>query len=150
MGYLIRESEFPDKSNAINCDFTFGYEEGIKKDSSSYYKNLIKKGVFKRHKKTRHKKTNSKSEITDLEIDQLKTVKEIFSNHGTNYKIIISPMYDQVPLERDQVQLLNEIFGEENIYNFSGKNRFTEPISNYYESSHYRTHVADEIFKIIY
>ncbi len=59
-------------------------------------------------------------------------------------------MYDQIPLEKEQLNLLYDIFGKENVYDFSGKNEFTESVFNYYENSHYRPHVAAEIMDIIY
>jgi len=80
----------------------------------------------------------------------LKKIKEIFTRHNTRYKIIISPIYDQIPLEQEQLNLLYEVFGKENVYDFSGKNRFTEPISNYYETVHFKPYVAHEILNIVY
>ena len=65
-------------------------------------------------------------------------------------KIIISPVYDQIPIEEEQIELLEQIFGEENIYNFSEKNKFTESIYNFYEASDCRPHVANKIMDIIY
>jgi len=53
-------------------------------------------------------------------------------------------------MEAAQVELLEQIFGRENLFNFSGKNKLTESISNFYESSHYRPHVANEIMSIVY
>jgi len=77
-------------------------------------------------------------------------IKNIFEKHNTKYQIIISPVYDQVPLEKQQIEQLELIFGEKHIYNFSGKNQFTESIHNFYETSHYRPHVANEILRIVY
>lgn len=144
---LINGFKYQDSTNNVNCDLWYGFDKHIKNDSLGYYNELIDQGVFY----NRPKEENSwVSEITDLEITQLNVIKDIFDRHNTNYKIVISPVYDQVPLEQEQVDLLNKIFGVENVYNFSGKNKFTEPISNYYEDNHYRPHVANEIMEIIY
>jgi len=40
--------------------------------------------------------------------------------------------------------------GKKNVYDFSGKNKLTTPIGNYYETSHYRPHVANKIMELIY
>jgi hypothetical protein len=54
------------------------------------------------------------------------------------------------PLEKKQLDLLYDIFGEENVYDYSGVNTITNEISNYYEASHYRVHIADAILKEMY
>ena len=74
----------------------------------------------------------------------------IFNKHNTKYKIVISPVYDQVPMEEEQLEVLEQIFGKQNIYNFSGKNKFTDSIHNFYETSHYKPNVANEIMNILY
>lgn len=146
MGRIIEKSKYKPITNSINCDIWYGYDEYIKQDSLRYYNRLTKKGVFY----DRGEIKNNKSEISLLEIRILNNIKNIFELHKTNYKIIISPVYDQVPLSKDRIQLLNQIFGSKNIHNYSGINRFTKPIHNYYETSHYRPHVANEILSLIY
>ncbi len=146
MRFLIDRSEHPHTVNNINCDMWYGIDKSIKIDSVGYYNNQIKKGIFYK----RPVKKSWESVITDLEIEQLKKIKEIFSKQKTKYKIIISPVYDQIPIEEEQLGLLNKIFGKENIYNFSGKNKFTESYTNYYEASHFRQRVTNEIMKIIH
>jgi hypothetical protein len=132
--------------NKINCDIWLSNESKIKSDSVAYYTKLIANGVFyKRPHATRFKST-----VTLAEVKQLKTIKRIFEKHKTNYKIILAPIYDQVPLEEAQLQLLLQIFGSQNVYNFSGKNAFTESVGNYYEASHFRHHVAKEIIELVY
>lgn len=143
--FIVRD-EIKPKFNPINCDYSPGYDEVIRVDSIGYYKKLINNGEF--YDRPVEKKW--KCEITDLEIEQLKSIKNIFSKHNTKYTIIISPAYDQIPLEDEQLELLNKIFGKENIFNFSGKNKYTENISNHYESWHYKPIVANDIMRIIY
>lgn len=131
--------------NPITCDAKFQIENQIKTDSLTYYKKRMGDKEFERDKKKA-----KECKVTLSEIAQLKKIKEILDRHHTHYKIIISPIYDQVPMEQEQISLLNSIFGKEHIYNFSGINSFTGSIGNYYEHSHYRPHVANEILKTIY
>lgn len=144
MGTLIINSKYPIESNKINCDLFYGHEKEILEDSLKYYTPLVKTGVFER--------TNllPVCKITDQEIKELKQVKEIFARQHTNYKIIISPVYDQIKMEPEQLALLNNIFGKENVYDFSGINEFTNSIGNYYEWSHFRPAVANKIMSIVY
>jgi len=146
MGLSIRRSEYPHEADNVNCDIWYGYDKQIRADSIGYYNKLIRQGAFY----DRPKKRRRECRVTDPEVEQLKKIKEIFTRHNTRYKIIISPIYDQIPLEQEQLNLLYEVFGKENVYDFSGKNRFTEPISNYYETVHFKPYVAHEILNIVY
>ncbi|MBN1185296.1 MAG: hypothetical protein JXB49_23630 [Bacteroidales bacterium] len=146
MGWYINKSKSEDYSNPINCDFTSGYEADIKKDSLAYYRRLLSKGVFY----NRPVEAKESYDVSELEIKYLKSIYKIFQRHNTDFKIIIPPKYDQIPFDQDQLELLNRIFGQENVFNFSGKNKFSEPISNFFESDHYKPYVANEIMEIIY
>jgi hypothetical protein len=146
MGTVI--SRITAKANMINGDvFYWSYDEGIRKDSLSYYSGLIRKGVFVRKEKMRSGKNES---VTEVERKQLAGIAEILKKHRTKFRIVVSPLYDQIPLSSERLELLESLFGKENVHNFSGKNQFTEVIGNYYDGSHYRPHVADEILRVIY
>lgn len=132
-------------SDPITCDAWFRVEGKIASDSLAYYKEQI---IFNEFVRSLRKAKECK--VTLAEIDQLKIIKAVFDRHHTRYKIVISPIYDQIPLEKEQLRLLNSILGKEHIYNFSGVNKFTKSIGNYYEHSHYRPFVANEILKEIY
>ncbi|MFT5858516.1 MAG: hypothetical protein ACI865_000604 [Flavobacteriaceae bacterium] len=146
MGHLIRKTKYDHKPNRINCDLWYGYDDHIRDDSLGYYKALIEDETFY----DRPVVEFLKCDITQEEIDQLQTIKRILKKFKTNYKIVISPVYDQIPLENKQLKLLHEIFGKENVYDYSGINTMTNEISNYYEASHYRVHIADGILKEMY
>jgi hypothetical protein len=77
-------------------------------------------------------------------------IHDIFLKHHTNYKIIISPLYNQVKLNQNDLQYLNKLFGEKNVFDYSGINNFTKDYTNYYEASHYRPHVTRKILEEIY
>jgi hypothetical protein len=80
----------------------------------------------------------------------LKKISEIFKAQNTNYKIIIAPIFDQREYNPIDVEILKVYFGEDKIYNYSGKNKFTEPISNYYEASHFKPSVGRAILQELY
>lgn len=88
--------------------------------------------------------------IGKTQIQYLTEIKNVFEKQHTNFKIVVSPLYDQKYLNKRDVQKLNEIFGKNNVYDFSGKNEYTRHIENYYEYSHYRPKVARDIMKKIY
>ena len=94
--------------------------------------------------------TYSNEKIGEKELAYFKDVKDIFDRHKTSYKIVISPLYDQIKLNPQTYKILCSIFGKENIYDFSGPNKWNKDYHNYYESSHYRPIVSAEIMDIIY
>lgn len=114
-------------------------------DAGKYYDKNRMKDFYNKQKHS------VSSRILDKErIIVLKKIKQIFDKHHTNYKIIISPLYDQVKLNPMDYNSLCAIFGKKNIYDYSGVNKWTSDYHNYYESSHYRPNVASEIMKEIY
>ncbi|MCB2203772.1 hypothetical protein KQI65_03420 [bacterium] len=80
----------------------------------------------------------------------LKEMQEVFAADSTELRIVISPLYNQRPLNPKDVQSLREIFGESCVANYSGVNDITEDYRNYYELSHYRPRVAARIMQEMY
>lgn len=88
--------------------------------------------------------------ISEKGIELLSQIHELFVNGNTNYKIVVSPLYDQIKLNPTDKSILDSIFGAENVYDYSGINKYTQDSLNYYESSHYRPRVASQIMNEIY
>lgn len=82
--------------------------------------------------------------------EMLTAIARIFKKHGTKYKIIISPLYNQQKLNTKDLNYLKQLFGGKDIHDFSGINNITNDYKNYYESSHYRPHVAAAILEKVY
>jgi len=94
--------------------------------------------------------TYSEPTIQNEQEKLLKNIYTILKIHKTNYKIIISPLYDQKKINQKDLNYLKNLFGSENVFDFSGRNKITADYHNYYETSHYRPVVCDSILKIIY
>ncbi len=88
--------------------------------------------------------------IDDKQKMFLEQIKNIFDKHKTNYKIIINPLYNQIGLNPYDLRFLCEIFGKENVFDFSGINEFTNNNRNYYDLIHYRPLVTRKIMEKIY
>lgn len=88
--------------------------------------------------------------ITKKGIELLSRIHNLFVEGNTNYKIVISPLYDQIKLNPQDKNILDSIFGYENVYDYSGINEYTNDTLNYYEGSHYRPSVATSIMNEIY
>ena len=88
--------------------------------------------------------------LGERHIALLQTVKDIFSRHATDCRIVISPLYDQIRLSPRDVATLCRIFGPGSVFDFSGPNRWNSDYRLYYEESHYRPPVARQLMDIIY
>jgi hypothetical protein len=89
--------------------------------------------------------------IQERQKELLQGIYEVFKKSGATYKIVVSPLYDQVKLNPDDLAYLESLFGKQNVFDFSGVNAFTADYSNYYDGdSHYRPHVAREIMRLVY
>lgn len=82
--------------------------------------------------------------------EMLSDISSIFKKHGTKYKIVVNPLYNQIKLNPNDVKQLCEIFGPENVWDFSGVNNYTCDYRNYYDDSHYRPIIAADIMNVIY
>ena len=80
----------------------------------------------------------------------LKSIRKIFDDNKTDYRIIISSGYDQKALSREDYTILCSIFDKNRVYDFSGKNDLTEDYHNFYDSGHYRPHIADSVMLRVY
>ncbi len=88
--------------------------------------------------------------IGEPQIAALNELHNIFQNEGTDYRIIISPLYNQKKLNPVDLEFLENLFGKEKVFDFSGKNAFTNNMDNYYECSHYRPQLCRQLLKICY
>lgn len=95
-------------------------------------------------------KPNYESGLPVKALELAKNIKQILDKHKASYKLVIAPLYDQQQFSEKAKSELSNIFGKSNIYDFSGVNEFTDDKYNYYETSHFRPHVADSIMRRIY
>jgi len=88
--------------------------------------------------------------INDERKELLKSMNDILVQQKTNFKIVISPIFDQIRINPEDLDFLKNTFGEQNVYDFSGPNKWNADYHNYYETTHYRPNVANDILQIIY
>jgi hypothetical protein len=142
-GFLdFREVNYNVENN--NMDLKRADEE-IQVDSTSYY--LRMRDFF--YKRPETKKVYP-PQIGSNQIQLLENIKAIFDSNLTDYKIIISPLYNQIEINPVDLSKLNSIFGNDRVFNFSGVNRLTNEVGNYYESSHFRKLVGNNMLNSIY
>ena len=140
----------------IFLTYPMGYDSITNELSFYYLEDLIRKGKYFDKKRIscftnfqRPGEING-AVISKDHIEELNTIKDIFTKHQTDYRIIISPLYDQVKMNPKDIEILNNIFGKNRVFDFSGVNKWNSDYHNYYEASHYRPCVAKEIMEIVY
>lgn len=88
--------------------------------------------------------------IGALQSKLLTNMAVILKAHKAAVTVVISPLYDQVPMNPADVEALRQLFGRNQVFDYSGENRFTRDWHNYYEPSHFRPHVARAVLEEIY
>ncbi|MBF9239381.1 hypothetical protein I2I05_18455 [Hymenobacter sp. BT683] len=118
-------------------------EQEIRTDSTGYY---VRKHLHPRPTLP----AVAPAVIGPVQLKQLTAIRNILHRQRTNYHFIISPLYYQEQMNPADVRTLTHLFGAERVHNYSGVNRFTEVVGNYYEEYHYRPVVGRQILKAIY
>lgn len=77
-------------------------------------------------------------------------MKSLFDKHHTDYRIVLSPMYDQKKLNRKDMDYLVSVLGASHIYDFTGINDITADLYNYYEPEHFRPAIAYRMLDSVY
>lgn len=141
--FLVSESYAYD---TVSNEF---YNKGIldlfKRDSIAYYE--------ERSDNFPLRSGNRQEEAQKLNSDQirmLEEIQEIFSRNNTDYKIIVCPTYNQREFNHRDLFLIQSIFGNENVFDFTGINRFTEDKAYYYDEFHFKKYLGKELLDSVY
>ncbi|MCU0848454.1 MAG: hypothetical protein MUD12_11260 [Spirochaetes bacterium] len=143
IGYIDNKKFMHDTTT--NFITILDWEEELNEDESKYYSSR-KDVFFIRPSFNPEEKKGINEGIEKMLIN----IRKIFNKHKTNYKIIISPLYYQKKINFSDLEKLKNIFGQKNVFDYSGKNKITENVYNYYEPSHYRTKAGKQIINEIY
>lgn len=83
---------------------------------------------------------------------QLHRIKEIFDKHDTDYRIVISPAYcyTHPSINREDLKVLQRIFGEAKVFDYSGKNEITTDCYNFTDRNHFGQSVGWQIIEDTY
>lgn len=141
-GYIENRSiYFDDQTNEMRF---LEQDVEIKNNPKQYYK-LLSDLFYKR----KGEKNDTISKITCQDIEYLIKIKQILLKHETRYRVLISPLYEQVRFNEVDLVNLRKLFGD-NLFDFSGVNKYTSSKYNYFETSHFRPHIGDSILSVLY
>ncbi len=130
--YRWNETTWPEKEEAIS--------------NNSYYQGNVM-DYFKERPDTLTYATKC---IYEEQKGLINRIASLLKSSNSNYKVIISPGYDQLKLNRDDYHILCSVFGVKNVFDFSGKNNLTEDYHNFYDISHYRPQIASTVLDSVY
>ncbi len=131
--------------NSLNNDAINPRERMIEQEGEAYWEKR------KKEFPERNKETVFAERAVFLPQENLLTeIATLLKRHHTAYRLLISPDYNQKQLHPADKATLEEIFGRENVFDFSGINRYTEDYHFYYEQGHYRPLLGIELLQEIY
>jgi len=83
---------------------------------------------------------------------QLRHIKVFFDRQGTDYRIVVTPgyCYNSLVLNRDDKRILEEIFGKDNVYDYTGYNCLNSDYNNYSDPGHFGLYVGWYIIEDMY
>lgn len=137
-----REITHDPVTNGIDA---MGPGKELKKDSIGYYRK--KSALFLNRQGM---SVHSEKMIDQDKMKMLTEIKDIFRASGTDYRVIISPLYEQRTFHPDDLRIIREIFGNAFVFDFSGINEYTASVSNYYDPHHFKFYVGDAILNEVY
>jgi hypothetical protein len=80
----------------------------------------------------------------------LEEIRDIFREQHTDVRLMIPPTYDQQAIGPEDLAILREMFGAENVFDFSGRNEWTEDMHHYYDPGHVRPYIGDKLLAAMY
>lgn len=95
--------------------------------------------------------TTSRQVFTAEVIKDLKDIRNIFDRKGTDYEIIIGPNRPKITLNPKDLRILNGIFGERHVHDFSSSMAYLlEEDTMLYDNVHYRPVMAEILMTKVY
>lgn len=94
----------------------------------------------------------SESLITPQLEQQLMHIRAILDANHTDYHIIVSPAYcyTNPSLNPEDLEMLNRIFGEERVHDYTGENEWTIDYNNFLDPNHFGKSIGYRIIEDIY
>jgi hypothetical protein len=147
MSRYISDLSFLPISDNLTGDLTNLGEIEIKIDSIKFYQKRLNQGIFF---KKPSKIITSESVIGTRQMEMLYELKQVLVKSDTKVRIVISPHFNELKFNFDDLAILKNMFGKDAIYDFSGSNSITREMTSFYDASHCKPFVANMIMDSIY
>lgn len=136
-------------ANNREADLSRQPEKPCLKDCSPKVKSVFFKQI---EGKTDADLRESEPLINEVLLTLLKQIKSVFDKHHTDYRIVITPAYCYAnpSLNRGDRRILEDLFGVDRVYDYSGKNDLTVDYDNFSDPNHFGLCVGWQIIEDIY
>lgn len=140
-------------TNDVSSDYAEIWDSDLKQDSLNRCARLVRENFIENanHLDDRNIHVGD-PRITEKYESYLRQIKSILDAHHTHYKILITPsyIYKNDLFNPKDLNLLNAIFGSNNVYNYLQKNEFTTDYNYYSDPDHPGLLAGTLILKDIY
>lgn len=148
-GHVLNSNEGTTSLNPyLNEIYKDAAEENIKLMSEQEYHESLSPDL-RFYERSEEDSISPRVIMEDQEV-AFREIAEYAKKGNTNVKIIVSPLYDQIRINPEDINILKTLNEESNVYDFSGINEYTNNVKNYYENSHYRPVLCRELLRVIY
>lgn len=138
-------SEHDTLRNPVNNDFINPRDAMIRKEGEGYW--TSRPGDFPE----RSGQTSLTPKVIGARQEEiLYEIAYLLERNGTDVRIIISPDYNQMTFNPDDLADMERIFGSGRVFDFSGINSYTADMHNYYEEGHYRPVLGVKLMRLAY
>lgn len=94
----------------------------------------------------------SESVIDDSMIRSMQHIREVFRRHGTDYRIAVTPgyCYQYPAISSRDLDVLRSIFGEDAVFDFSGRMDMTSDYENFSDGNHFGLRLGWQMIEEMY
>ena len=94
----------------------------------------------------------SESVIDDSMIRSMNHIREVFRRHGTAFRIVVTPgyCYQYPAISSRDLNVLRSIFGEDAVFDFSGRMDMTSDYENFSDGNHFGLRVGWQMIEEMY
>ena len=152
----VHHNQVPCESDTITNDWEqdnqFNYTELPSQDSLKHCSEMTRQTFLEKISHSNHIVSVSNPLITEQFESQLRHIKAILDAKHSDYHIIITPApcYTNPAISSEDLALLQAIFGDARVHNYSGINEMTEDYNNFSDPGHFGLRVGFMIIEDIY
>ncbi len=94
----------------------------------------------------------SKDLIDETLLPVLNHIHDVFQRQKTDYRIIITPgyCYQYPPISSRDLEILQSVFGEQNVFDFSGRLDITSDYNGFSDANHFGLNIGWKMIEEIY
>ena len=152
----VRGIKIACESDTITNDWEsknqFNYTDLPLQDSLRHCSEMTRRTFFATIEHASKEVKVSAPQINEQFEEQLRHIRAILDTNHTNYHIIITPVpcYTNPAIHPNDLSILQDVFGEERVHNYSGKNEITEDYNNFSDPTHFGLRVGYMMIEDIY